>query len=267
MEFCFESINWSPYFGREGVRAVELVQAASEAGFDWISFDEKLLSAEGSQRVPVGDIAKAVADAGLRTLSIHSLGITNDSATDSDLAKPLLAAASELRAPYLACGISSPVDSAVLDNVASLGELAGEYDAVLAIEFLPFLPVSSIGQTRDAIRQCASGRALIVVDTWHFFLGPDGWDDLASLKPEEIAYVQFDDHPKLISTDLLDETTQRRVLPGAGVFDLERFVKSMKAIDFHGPVGLELLSRESREDEPRRVAEDLMATGRAYWQG
>ena len=265
LEFCFESMNWSPYFGREGMRAADLIEAARRAEFALISFDHDLLQAEAEAGTSLRDVAACVEDAGLRVLSIHSLAITAESEADLERAKPLLEAAAALGAPYLASGVSSEVDGAVLENAARLGELAQAAGAALAIEFLPFLPVSSIGATRSVIARCLPDTAKMVVDAWHFFFGPDDWQTLASLGAEEIAYVQFDDHPALVSSDLLEETTQRRVLPGEGEFDLERFARVISETGFDGPVGFELLSRDARREDPMRVACRLMDAGRGYW--
>ena len=42
-EFCFESINWSPFFGHTRSSVLSLSEAGARAGFSWISFDEQLL--------------------------------------------------------------------------------------------------------------------------------------------------------------------------------------------------------------------------------
>ena len=59
----------------------------------------------------------------------------------------------------------------------------------------------------------------VLVDTWHFFHGPDGWDELEALPLARLAYVQFDDHPALESPDLREECLHRRVFPGEGLFE------------------------------------------------
>jgi hypothetical protein len=52
--------------------------------------------------------------------------------------------------------------------------------------------------------------------------GPSTRGELVGLPGEKIAYIQFDDAPALESSDLSAETTNRRVVPGKGIFDLER---------------------------------------------
>ena len=59
--------------------------------------------------------------------------------------------------------------------------------------------------------------------------------------------------------DLLAETTQRRVVPGDGVFDLPSFAETIRSTGFDGVVGLELLSAAHRELAVEDVARDLLA--------
>ena len=114
---------------------------------------------------------------------------------------------------------------------------------------------------------CDDPGAGLVVDSWHFFHGPDDWDALEGLRPGEIAYVQLDDHPHRVSDDLLVETTQRRVLPGQGTFDLARFAATLRGVGYDGIVTLEHLSAEARARPPREVASELIAAARACWEG
>ena len=265
--FCFESINWSPYFGQSSTSVFALVEAASEAGFSWISFDEPLLKGAQRDSISLAELEKAVEGARLKTLAVHSLGISGSTEVDMAAAEQLLLAAMELGAPYLHCGVTGEVDSELRKSVKRIATRARECGVALAIEFLPFLPVASIADTRAIIEACEDDGPGMVVDSWHFFHGPDSWEELQSLKPSEIAYVQFDDHPALESRDILAETTMRRVLPGLGEFDLDRFAQVFHEMGWQGIVGLELLSEESRNRPPGEVALELMRSSQPYWDG
>lgn len=264
-EFCFESINWSPYFGQRSVSVFSLIEAASRAKFSWISFDEELLKAAQRESVSLSDLREEVEAAHLQTLAIHSVGISGDAGVDLATAEPLILTAKELNAPYLHCGVTAAVDGQLRKSVKQIATRARECGVALAIEFLPFLPVASMAATRAVVQACEDEGAGMVVDSWHFFHGPDGWDELESLRPSEIAYVQFDDHPPLQSHDLLEETTMRRVLPGRGEFDLHRFTQTFRKVGWQGVVGLELLSEESRKRPPAEVSLELMRSSEPYW--
>ena len=266
-EFCFESINWSPFFGHTRSSVFSLSEAAARAGFSWISFDEQLLNAAAAQSQPQSSVRAAVESAGLRTLAIHSLAITGDAERDAATAAPLISAASELGALYLHCGVTTAVNDLVRASTRRVARLARDSGVSMAIEFLPFLPVDSISTARAIVEACEDAQAGLVVDAWHFFHGPDGWIELESLRPEEIAYVQFDDHGPLKSSDLMAETTNRRVFPGQGEFDLERFSQTIGRVGWNGVVGLEHLSEDSRNRDPLEVAIELMKHSKPFWNG
>ena len=105
----------------------------------------------------------------------------------------------------------------------------------------------------------------IVVDTWHFTHSTDSWEDLYSLPLEQVAYIQFDDHPRMLGTDLIVETVQRRVMPGQGCFELDRFCKLFRDKGYEGPVSCEVLSDQYRDIDLGVFADQLYTTSRRYW--
>ncbi len=205
-----------------------------------------------------------MADAGLRCLEVQPLVITADVATTRRDAARVGEIAAALRAPWIQSGLNGELDD---DAVQALRESAGivsGHGARLALEYLPFTPIRTIADTRDLIAR-AGVDARIVVDTWHFFHGPDDWEALESLSLSELAYPQFDDHPELSSDDLMYETTQRRVLPGDGVLDLKRFCAVLRAKGYRGPVSVEILSAEMRAWTPEDFARRVYAAAAPFW--
>ena len=237
IEFCFETINWAPYFGTEKPDLPRLVRAASAAGFGWISFDESMLGAYKETGESLSSLRKLLDSEGLATLALHSAALGSDPQAAAQACQPLAEAAALLGAPYIHVGGVAPVGKALVETTNAAARVARDAGAAIAIEFLPFLDIASIEQCRALLRAADAEGSGIVVDTWHFFHGPDGWDELATLTANEIAYIQFDDSPALESDDLLFETTQRRVYPGDGIFDLARFAQVIEATGFNGVVG------------------------------
>ena len=84
-------------------------------------------------------------------------------------------------------------------------------------------------------------RAGILIDSWHFSFGDSTWEDLSRVPLEQIAYVQFADGLDLQSDDLLRETLDRRVMPGHGTLDLDRFATTLLARGWDGLVSVEVL--------------------------
>lgn len=265
VEFCFETINWSPYLGHEDPDAGRLVAAAAAAGFEWISFDEQLLAAWREGGEDLEGLRRRVDDSGLRTLAIHAVAIGDDAAVAAEATRPLAEAAGVLGAPYLQVGGAAPLGPALYEATQAVADVAKTAGACLGVEFLPIIPVASIEQTRQLLRSVDAPGSGLVVDTWHFFHGPDDWADLEGLAAEEIVYLQFDDHPPLESDDLLEETIHRRVLPGEGTFELDRFAKTLRAVGFDGVIGLEHLSRADRGRPVEEVAPALLAAAKRFW--
>ena len=264
-EFIFETINWSPYLGIASPDVPRIVRAAARAGFRLISFDTSVLTAFTQTGATLGELRRLVEDEGLSVPAVHSIAIGDDVAAAREAALPLAEAASVFGARYVHVGGTAPLGPALIEATNAVAAVCGQANAVLAVEFLPFLPIASIADARAMIASAEARGSGLVVDSWHFFHGPDDWPDLEGLRAEEISYVQFDDHPPLAGSDLLAETTSRRVYPGRGVFDLERFASTLTATGFAGPVGLEHLSEVDRARPVEDVARELLAASRSYW--
>jgi sugar phosphate isomerase/epimerase len=54
-------------------------------------------------------------------------------------------------------------------------------------------------------------------------------------------------------------------MPGEGIFDLKRFVSTLRASGFDGIVGTENISRVTRFQPVDQVARKLMETAAPYW--
>lgn len=267
--FCFEPINWSPFLAGElgaGLPDVpRLVRAAASAGYDCISFDSTLMETFTRGGATLSDLRRLVEGEGLTVLAVHSIAIGDDAAAAREAALPLAEAADRLGARYVHVGGTAPLGPALIEATNAAAVVCAGAKAVLAVEFLPFLAIASIADSRAMIAGAEAKGSGLVVDSWHFFHGPDDWAELAGIRAEEISYVQFDDHPPLAGSDLLAETISRRVYPGQGVFDLERFAQTISASGFDGAVGLEHLSAADRVRPVEDVARELLAASRGYW--
>jgi sugar phosphate isomerase/epimerase len=197
---------------------------------------------------------------------VQPLVISADAARTLANARETAELAQAFGAPWIQSGLTDPPSAGVLENLARAADVARSAGAALALEYLPFTPLRSIRETLAAIDAAGVPDARVVVDTWHFFNGPETWADLDALPLERLAYPQFDDAPELASDDLMYETTQQRALPGEGHFDLVRFAHSLRSRGWDGPVSVEVLSAEMRS-WPRDVfAKRVHAAARPYWR-
>lgn len=212
----------------------------------------------------VEEVAGWVAEAGLRCAEIAALAIGPDPAQVDAQLEQLEPAVRALRPDWVLTNADVDPDAGAAALLRRCAERLGAHGAALAVEFLPFMRVGSIGAALELVRR-ADAPAGVLVDTWHFFHGPDGWDELAALPLERLAYVQFDDHPALESPDLREECLHRRVFPGEGLFDLDRFCASLRARGWDGLVSVEVLSRAWRGGDALAFARRAFETTARYW--
>lgn len=271
VEYCFETVNWSPYLGFERPDLLAMVDAAAGAGYRWISFDLPSLAYFVGEQGSLAPLRDAMAASGLHMLAVHSLAISADAARTEALAREAVAIGRQLGARYLHAGVTAAADDAVVAVTRSVDRICRDAGAELAIEFLPFLPIASIDQTQRLLDAAGLTGRNFVIDSWHFFNGPHdleggGWAALESVPAARIAYVQFNDHGPLASDDLMFETTQKRLMPGSGRFDLRQFAARLRAAGFDGIVGPELLSSSVRDLPIAQTARQLIDATRPYWR-
>ncbi len=260
---CFNTMNRSAYLlGDVDPDLPGQINAAARAGFSLLGPDSYSITRFCREGGRVEDLAEQMADLGVRTFELPTLAVNTDRAMTHQETDRLVEMARVLRPDFVQLNMDSLVDDAVIDDLRRAGEAFAEFDVRLAIEYLPWLPVvRDIESTREVLSRAAVPGAGVLVDTWHFSLGRDTWADLEALPLEEIAYIQFDDHPVLASSvegdALIEETLMRREMPGEGSFELERFCALVKGKGYSGPVSCEILSAATRtmdlEDFARRV--------------
>jgi sugar phosphate isomerase/epimerase len=134
----------------------------------------------------------------------------------------------------------------------------------MAVEFSPLGAVSGIADGLEVTALAGHG-ARLLIDTWHFALGPSTWDDLEALPCDAIAHLQFTDVAEPTSDDLFDETMNRRPLPGDGIADLQHFADVLRSNGFDGTVSVEVLSRELRARPVSDAVAAVFDAAAPYW--
>ena len=261
---CFNVFNESGWFGRTPDLR-RLVRAAAAAGFETVGLDVYSLAAHVQAGGRLEDVAGWIDAEGLRCAEIAALLLGPDPAeVDAQLAllEPMVRA---LRPAWVLTNSDVEPDARSGAELRRCADRLGALGARLAVEFLPFLRVRSIGSALELVRRSGSD-AGVLVDTWHFFHGPDGWDDLEALPLDRLAYVQFDDHPALESQDLREECLHRRVFPGEGLFELDRFCDALRGRGFDGLVSVEVLSSAWRGGDLEGFARRAHETTAPYWR-
>jgi sugar phosphate isomerase/epimerase len=266
-ELCFNCMNRSAFLlGDEDPDLPGQIRAASEAGFELIGPDGYSIRRYVEQGGDLEDLARQIEAAGMRCFELPALMVSADAVATRKEAAQLLEMARVLRPDYLQLNVNEEVDASVVAELRRIGEEFAACGTRLAVEYLPWLPeIRNLASTRRLMDRLAIEGAGIIVDTWHFFFSDDTWEELEALPLEEIVYVQFDDHPALESDDLVAETVGRRVMPGEGEFELERFCDVIRSKGFDGVVSCEILSNETRHMDLWEFARRVYASSRAFW--
>ena len=239
------------------VDAGGLATAARDAGFDAVGM--KYDHAEEGGHA-------ALTSAGVRCHELLALMVGPDHDSNLRQARRLADAAATLHGEWVVATFVAPITSETRTTVGQCAAMFAEVSANMAIEFTPFSEVNSIRSALEMVEVAGADRAGVMIDTWHFFRGPSSWEDLRAIPLERIAYVQFDDAPEPISDDGVDETTNRRVMPGDGTFELERFATTLRDRGWDGLVSVEVLNRDLRELPPSEFARLAAAKTAPYWR-
>ena len=267
-ELCFNTMNRSPFMlGKEDPNLPGQIAAAGKAGFACFGPDEASIARFVEAGGCVEELAEQINAAGMRTFELPTLMVSGDAESTRASIDRMVGYADVLRPAFVQLNVEGEVDERVIDGLRRAGDAFGALGARLAIEYLPWLPaIKDMASTRALLDRAGVEGGGVLVDVWHFTESGDTWAELEALPLAEIAYVQFDDHPAFESEDLVKETIMRRVMPGEGRFELERFCAVMKSKGYADPVSCEVLSAETREMDLDAFARRVFETTAPYWK-
>jgi 4-hydroxyphenylpyruvate dioxygenase len=77
--------------------------------------------------------------------------------------------------------------------------------------------------------------------------------------------VQFCDAVATPALDIVDDSRNRRLIPGDGELPLRQFVEAVRQIGFDGPVAAEVLSASVRRSEPHAITRAIHDALVTYW--
>lgn len=237
----------------------DLIAASSAAGFAALGVRSDLID-------------PATVDAyranGLRCHEVLALLLSGDEAATVSSAEQLAEAAATIGAEWVLTIFREALNTRTATVIERCAAIFAGVGAGMAVEFSPLGPVPSINQGLEIVRvgNRGSGRAGLMIDSWHFSFGDSTWDDLARVPLDDIAYVQFADalapEPE---RNLVRETMHRRALPGEGVLELERFASTLLDRGWGGTVSVEVLNPELRTLSAPELVARIHDTTAPYW--
>jgi sugar phosphate isomerase/epimerase len=150
-------------------------------------------------------------------------------------------------------GVSLGTDRAA-GGFARACDLAAEHGLLVTLEFLPWTGVPTLAEAIAVVQAAGRPNGGVLVDSWHLFRSGATLDDLAAVPADRVRYVQIDDAPVIPEADPAAETTHRRLVPGDGNLDLVGFVRTLRAIGYAGPLGVEVYSDDLAALDPAEAA-------------
>ncbi|RAI64739.1 sugar phosphate isomerase/epimerase [Pseudomonas fluorescens] len=143
-------------------------------------------------------------------------------------------------------------------NLATLADLAKQYDVVLYLEALSWTPLNSLEHQLQLIDRSGRDNVKMVIDYWHCFT--------SGVKPEDIAHMDKDVIYGVHVCDSLpfaggipNEEILRDVPTGDGILNLGEWTAAVKATGYDGWWSCELFCKKQQQQNSYEVAKDLKA--------
>ena len=129
-----------------------------------------------------------------------------------------------------------------------------EFGVLPAFEFVGFAKgVNRLGFSSGMAIDANDRDAGIVADTFHLFSGGSGFNGVRHLNGSFIADFHWNDLPGDLAPEAARD--EHRIYPGDGVLPLAPLLKDLLAINYTGPLSLELFNKEHWAMDPKVVAE------------
>jgi sugar phosphate isomerase/epimerase len=190
----------------------------------------------------------------------------------SDIRKArLLRASAVLEAHHVKVGDflqqKTPMDK-LIDSFAALCKEAAEYGARIGFELMPFAMIDSLEDTLTMLEGADAGNGGVIFDLWHLVKGGISFEQAAAIPLRFLTAVEINDGylKTPAGMDLHTETTAHRKFCGEGEFDVKGFVRQIWNAGYRGPIGIEVLSAESREWPLDKIVSHAYATTMAQFE-
>ena len=254
-----------PEFSLDGltlteVQPVELIKAADEAGFDFVSLYVQPPPIYASTLVCAAnerDCARALADAKVRAMVLEVFDL-HSIATVESFREAFERGARLGASTAVAINHSNRDRGQSADLLARMAEIARECG--LGVDLEPVVGGSTATLQQGAELIAASGRDVgLVFDAWHVVGAGDDTADIDAVDRSLIRYVQLCDGPMPMTFhQWMSGVVSERLYPGDGEFPLSEMLRLMPE---GVPIGIEApsLSRAQTGRSPLEQAREALA--------
>jgi sugar phosphate isomerase/epimerase len=176
------------------------------------------------------DVKHALDDSGLRVLDVEVAIIRNG--VEPRTYAPMFESAAELGAKYVLTNVYETDRGAAIEGLHALCDQAAPFGLTPAVEFVSFAAVATLAEAVELIRAAARPDVRILFDVLHFHSTHGIPAELASVPPEQFAFVHMDDGPHEVPTTidgLRRIAREARLFPGEGSADFAGILPRLPA--------------------------------------
>jgi len=145
-----------------------------------------------------------------------------------------------------------------VDNLREAGDVAKPFGVSLMFEFSRFFTLAqSLSTALWFVRTANHPNVRLMLDTYHFWIGPSKVEDLDTLRDGELLHVHCEDTPREPVRELLEQ--RHRVLPGQGIAPLKKIVDALKGKTYAGALSVELFDPAFQQMDPYQLGTKIRA--------
>lgn len=237
------------------------ITAAADAGFDAVGL---WIEPELWTQARVRSARAALSDHGLHAIDAEVLRMRPG--PPSSAYRHLIDIAAEIGVSNILVVGAEGELPALADSFAQLCALAEPRGIRLALEFMLFSAVKTLGAAKTIVAAANSPAAALLIDPLHLDRAGHTPSDVAALPAAWLPYSQFCDAPACTiaagdNAALLEEARDGRIMPGTGVLPLAAL---LNALPPGTPLSVELRSKALRDafaDPVDRARAVFRATG------
>jgi sugar phosphate isomerase/epimerase len=230
------------------------VTCAADAGYGHVGLRLLPATAEELQHPMVGDTpmvretAQRLEHTGVRVIDVEIFRLKP--ATRVEDYRAALETGARLGATEALIAGNDPDASRLVDNFAKFCDMALEYGMAANLEPMPWTDVRNFAEAVRIVGLAGRDNAGVLIDPIHFDRGESRVEEIESVPPGWLRYVQLCDaparRPQDVST-LLQQARAERLMPGDGGLDLRGI---LHAVPSHIPISIEIPMQELARTVP-----------------
>jgi sugar phosphate isomerase/epimerase len=230
-------------------------EAASRAGYVGMGFVSIDLQA-ALDRHGVAGVRNILADNGIKYLELEAivrwLAEGEDRRAADTQRRELLELASKLDVWNIKAlgdfsGRKWPLDFMAQRFREICADAFSHTRAQVTIEIFPTTNIRELRTAAAIVDRAGMANGGLLLDIWHMTRGGVDYADFGTIPSHWIKAVELNDATAELVGEMMDDSANRRCLPGEGEFDVPGFLRSINNTGYEGPYGVEIASSIHRK--------------------